>query len=521
MRRLATTTRNIFVAISTVFCAPVYAATLLDHDYAYIDKSGQIVLSGPFVNTGEYQGGVTVADVKSFELKDGNWFIPKESFKSHRETFDIQGNIIDTLESAPIQGFLDEFAILPVKGTKGEFSIVDKTWQERSRIKASMLGPYSQGLIAYFDTTAHKWGYLDINGKTVIKPQFQVTNPFSEGVALVGFSGPKLFNGYINKDGKLVLKIQYRFAGNFHNGLAWVSDGNKWGYIDTKGNTVIPLQYDLALDFSSTEKGLLAPVRRDNKFGFINNKNEVAIDFKYILASPFSENLAAVAIDQNKSCFIDCDGNVVIKPNFKRTFAFNNGRAKVHVAPRDDFGKRKEDAQYLFLTGKRALLDHDVDKATAAFNSAIKLAPGTPPARKSRYFLEAAVPTKPVAQDVIKMLRQVEMSEAIGNHKDAQAILDKAFKSAPHSEWVGIKVSGSKINSGKTEEARKILDKMVEVNNKYAPTYIHMAQIAFSNGDTRESKRLVEKAHELNPYSEYVNKFYPFDPDKMKSFSTH
>jgi len=520
MRRVLSTTRNILFAVSFLTVLPGFAQASNNHDYAYIDKAGKVILSGPFANAGEYQGGITVADVKSFELKDGNWFIPTDTFKSHKETFDSDGNIIDTLEFAPVQGFIDEYAIIPVKNSKSEFSLVDKNWQERTRIKASMVGPFSQGMIAFFDTNAHKWGYLDENGKIAIKPQFQVTNPFSEGMALVGFSSPKPYNGYIDKTGKLVLRSQYKFAGNFHNGLAWVSDGNKWGYIDTKGNTVIPLQYELALDFARTNKGLLAPVRRANKFGYINDKNETVIGFNYSLASPFSENLAAVTVNQDQSGFIDSNGKMVIAPTFKRTFGFNNNRAKVHVIPREDFGKRKEDAQFLFLTGKRALSNHEIDKAVAAFNATIKLAPGTSPAKKSRYFLESAVPTKPVAQDVIQLLRQVEMSEAVGNHKDAQTILNKAFQSAPHSEWVGIKVSGSKINAGKTEEARKILDTMVEVNNKYAPTYIHMAHVAFSNGDMRESKRLVEKAHELNPYSEYVNKYYPFDSNKMKNFSS-
>lgn len=39
-------------------------------------------------------------------------------------------------------------------------------------------------------------------------------------------------------------------AGDFHEGLAAVSDGSKWGYINTDGTLVIPCRYDIAGSFS-------------------------------------------------------------------------------------------------------------------------------------------------------------------------------------------------------------------------------------------------------------------------------
>ena len=43
---------------------------------------------------------------------------------------------------------------------------------------------------------------------------------------------------------------KYEDASAFYEGLAAVKQNGKWGYIDETGKTVIPFQYDLALQFS-------------------------------------------------------------------------------------------------------------------------------------------------------------------------------------------------------------------------------------------------------------------------------
>jgi hypothetical protein len=49
--------------------------------------------------------------------------------------------------------------------------------------------------------------------------------------------------GYIDKEGRYVIVPQYEYADVFsNNGL--LPENNKIGYIDTKGNKVIPAQFD-------------------------------------------------------------------------------------------------------------------------------------------------------------------------------------------------------------------------------------------------------------------------------------
>lgn len=307
---------------------------------------------------------------------------------------------------------------------------------------------------------------------------------------------------YIDKSGKIVITGPFAAAEDFSGSTARVKikaldwQNEKWvaprsvdkllsGRIDLSGNFIDTLESKTNQQVSKDSSVLpsLTPATRDGKLWG----------------------------------FADDSGKFVIEPKYLHARIFQNGRALVKTAPRSEFGTQKNDAQYLFLTGKKALSDHDLEKAKAAFLATIKLAPGTPHARKSRYFLESAIPIKPVAKNVVDMLKQVEMSEAVGNSNEANALLNKCFAEAPHSEWVAIKVSASKINEGKREEARKILDKMLEINNKFAPTYVHMAHVAFSAGDEKEAKRLIDKAYQLNPYSELVKSYYPYDAAKMKT----
>jgi len=87
--------------------------------------------------------------------------------------------------------------------------------------------------------------------------------------------------GYCTPDKKIVIEPQFEFASWFYEGLARVANhcdydcydvyDGKWGYIDTKGNIVIPIEYDDGFDFV---KGFTY-VRKDTTWYKINTKGEI------------------------------------------------------------------------------------------------------------------------------------------------------------------------------------------------------------------------------------------------------
>ncbi len=203
------------------------------------------------------------------------------------------------------------------------------------------------------------WGYMDQEGKVVIKPQFEGAADFSEGLAPVKTNG---LWGYL--DQKLNIRIEPRFqeVRDFSEGLAAVHLDGKWGYIDQEGQFVIgPTgKYERLGDFS---EGMARADIVDNTSGnkwvyFDKSQNQSMV---YPFAKDFSEGLAAAYIT-NTWGYLDKDFETVFKVRFNSITglwsedvagSFSEGLAWVHSG----FGEGYEKARYGYVdgTGKMAI----------------------------------------------------------------------------------------------------------------------------------------------------------------------
>jgi hypothetical protein len=86
------------------------------------------------------------------------------------------------------------------------------------------------------------WGYFDETGREFIRSRFDDdARPFcGSPPARVRLNGKY---GYIDTSGREVIPLQYNFADVFYEGLALVSIEGKRGHINPMGRVVIPLQY--------------------------------------------------------------------------------------------------------------------------------------------------------------------------------------------------------------------------------------------------------------------------------------
>lgn len=93
------------------------------------------------------------------------------------------------------------------------------------------------------------WGYMDVDGNLLIKPQFMAAGFFSAGLAWVRVAEGKV--GYINTKGEIAIDPIYIKCFNFDkkSGRAKVKKADKWFYINSDGEELFTDAYRF-YDFS-------------------------------------------------------------------------------------------------------------------------------------------------------------------------------------------------------------------------------------------------------------------------------
>lgn len=121
--------------------------------------------------------------------------------------------------------------------------------------------------------------------------------------------------GYMNDEGKMLIPAVYDNGNDFNDGFATVKKGGQWLIIDTKGKETV-LKGNI-LDVKEFSEGL-APVRMtDKKFGFLDTKGELVIPAQFESVGYFSDGLAWAKTLDKKLGYISESGQWVIKPEFE------------------------------------------------------------------------------------------------------------------------------------------------------------------------------------------------------------
>jgi len=181
----------------------------------------------------------------------------------------------------------------------------------RSLKPAQVFGEYAEGLMAASDGSTGpraRYGFMDINGKMVIQPQFEpeiehhggirYMTRFSEGRALVKMDGKY---GYIDKRGKVIIKARFSSGSEFSEGLAFVVEGDTRGYVNKSGRWVIKLPASTdgrpfrggvaAISVRASRTGVLG---RESVWGYIDRTGRRVIEPKFDGAADFVNGIARV-----------------------------------------------------------------------------------------------------------------------------------------------------------------------------------------------------------------------------------
>jgi hypothetical protein len=169
----------------------------------------------------------------------------------------------------------------------------------------------------------YQYGLIDTSGNYIVTlGKYDIICSLSEG--LYAFAHDEKY-GFLNSKGDVVIPAVYEINENssscidefgFQNGRICLALDEKYGYIDTTGKIVIPFEYDKLSDFRS---GLAAFRATGNKlWGYIGETNRIRIQTKYPIAKPFIRGKAIVGRyskepgDKNRIfSLIDTMGNTI------------------------------------------------------------------------------------------------------------------------------------------------------------------------------------------------------------------
>lgn len=325
------------------------AAVRVDSKWGFIDQTGKMVIKPTFTYAHDsFHNGIAVvqdADGNSMLIdRTGNVIVRTGSGSLTR-----MGNLWQGWRSSPVSeigkvGYNPAHALwFNRKGQTVDLSeyehveriVVDSRYNRWGNVVGTNIANKGSDEEEYIRTTKNgKFGLLDADGNLISKPIFDDIGPMVDGYAAFvrddKFGFPKI--GFLNKAGKTVLETDFSTSTAFNDLIAGRdSSGSKWQVIDKNGHPV-DIKIDGIIDGPGDRwmsDGLGAVIQGD-KVGFINTKGQMVIPPQFDFALPFHDGFAPVW-DGNFWHFIDKTGKLADLPNFIKVGTFANGIAEATV----------------------------------------------------------------------------------------------------------------------------------------------------------------------------------------------
>ena len=269
---------------------------------SFVDKSGKVVISCKYGSGLQFSEGLaSIIDENGlfgYMDLDGKIVIPCQ--------WEFAGDFSEGL--AGIKEINGKSGFINKKGQIVIPCIYDEVWEFKN----------GYAMILY----QGKWGLLKKDGTyeiTTNEKWYKIRRPFD---GLSATQNQRGLWGY-TRNGQLVIPCQWeeiatdkkypslkRSVGDFHDGLAYVPNKEgKWGFINTKGELVIPYKWSEAWEFS---EGRGRVKNKDGKWGFIDKAGNYVIPCQWGFVGAFSEGYAWV-INSNTYKFVDKMGNVAFQ----------------------------------------------------------------------------------------------------------------------------------------------------------------------------------------------------------------
>ena len=250
-----------------------FAIVCKNDRYGYVDTKGKEIISCQFEDVGSFHNGFAA-------VKQGGWtgFI------------DTSGRVVIKPQyTVSVSHTRFNEGLAPVFGADEQTGFIDTSGQWGISAQFHSAGNFVDGLAWAMwqqdDSSAEhgftiKGGYIDREGVYVIPPEYDFGWDFSDGLATVWVRSEDKMNKIwkvINRQGEVVLEnLPYRNVGALNNGVIPIQeDDMKWGFMNIRGEVIIPPQYAGINHFQNGLARMEAGTVFSNTIVYINTKGEV------------------------------------------------------------------------------------------------------------------------------------------------------------------------------------------------------------------------------------------------------
>jgi len=245
------------------------------------------------------------------------------------------------------EDFFDGYALVEIDKKK---LIIDSTFKViyESNDKYEIISSFHQELAKVKDKQTNKYGFINLKGQLVIPCIFRDADDFSEGLcAVYNDIGYNAFLGFINKNGKVVIPVEFEANDKWDNKYMKRLHMFKDGYINVKKNingriyeTLIEINgkplpgFGWVYEKVSPFKEGFAKYKLNGKYGFLNKKGQVVVPAKYEYATDFHNGYASVQMNVDGTMKWGCinhDGVEVVPCIYDNRTVIENGIALVSL----------------------------------------------------------------------------------------------------------------------------------------------------------------------------------------------
>lgn len=179
-------------------------------------------------------------------------------------------------------------------------------------------GQFTEGLLPV--RQKGKWGFMDATGKIKLPAIYENAENFHEGLAVVGKKDKagEVYEVYINKTGKELpsVKADYLKASEFTEGFAYYQKegySETIRYIDKAGKEIFKSESNKYFDHGKFSNGLAAVPNKEGKYGYINTKGELVIPYQYSIPKTQYASVRSIAFNNGGFAHVMKDGkNITI-----------------------------------------------------------------------------------------------------------------------------------------------------------------------------------------------------------------